>query len=79
MTTEPEKENCRGLFYEDSRHNTWLVIESRENGKYKVILPERKSPMTISNIEDLFNWFNKVFPDSIDIVKVKDVNRGKYE
>ena len=75
MATEPEKENCRGLFYKDSKHNTWLVIESRENGKYKVILPARESPMTVSDIEDLLNWFNKVFPDSIDIVKVTDVLR----
>jgi hypothetical protein len=67
------KETYRGLFYEDPRHNTWLAIEPRENGKYKVILPERKAPMTISNIEDLFNWINKVFPNSIDIVKVSEV------
>lgn len=67
------KEKYTGLFYEDPKHNTWLAIEPRENGKYKVILPARKSPMTVSDIEDLLNWFNKVFPDSIDIVKVTEV------
>lgn len=36
------------------------------------MLPIRKSPMAISDIEDLLNWFNKVFPDSIDIVKMKE-------
>lgn len=69
------KEKYTGLFYEDPKHNTWLAIEPKENGKYKVILPERKAPMTISDIEDLFNWFNRIFPDSIDIVKVTEVPR----
>lgn len=73
MSAKPEKENCKGLFYNDPFYHSWLAIESRENGKYKVILPERKSPMTISNIEDLLNWFNEVFPNTIDIVKVTEV------
>lgn len=67
------EEKFTGLFYEDPKHNSWLAIEPKENGKYKVILPERKSPMTISDMEDLLNWFNKVFPNSIDIVKVTEV------
>jgi DNA-directed RNA polymerase subunit RPC12/RpoP len=73
MRYEMSKENYTGLFYEDPKHNTWIAIEPRENGKYKVILPARKSPMTVSDIEDLFNWLNKLFPDSVDIVKVTEV------
>lgn len=68
------EEKYTGLFYEDPKHNSWIAIEPRENGKYKVILPIRESPIAISNIEDLLNWFNKVFPNSIDIVKVKESN-----
>ena len=71
MSTESEKE-ITGLFYEDPGHNTWIAIEPKKNGKYRVILPKRKSPMTIHNIEDLLNWINKVFPDFIDIVKVEE-------
>ena len=73
------KEKYTGLFYKDPKHNTWLAVEPRENGKYKVILPARESPMTISDIEDLFNWFNKVFPDSIEIVKATEVPRIETE
>lgn len=71
MNTEPEKK-IMGLFYEDPKHNSWIAIQPKENGKYKIILPKRESPMTIHDIEDLLNWIDKVFPDSIDIVKVRE-------
>ena len=74
MRYEMPEEKYTGLFYEDPKHNSWIAIEPRENGKYRAILPIRESPIAISNIEDLLNWFNKVFPNSIDIVKVKESN-----
>lgn len=67
-------EGFRGLYFEDPAYNSWIAVTPKINGKFKVIIPERKSPMTISNIEDLFNWFCKVFPDSIEIVKVREAN-----
>lgn len=78
MGTEATRAGFTCLYYEDPKTKSWIALEPMENGKYKVILPARGSSVAISNVEDLLNWFNKVFPDSIDIrhcgeiVKVSD-------
>jgi hypothetical protein len=63
------------LYYEDSKTKSWIAFEPLENGKYRVILPARGSSVAISNVEDLLNWFNQAFPNSIDIRHCGEVTK----
>lgn len=68
MSTENEKRlGMTSLYYTDTKTKCWIAFEPMENGKMRVILPVKGTTVAISNVEDLLNWFNQAFPDSIDI------------
>lgn len=78
MTANNEKKlGMTSLYYTDAKTKCWIAFEPMENGKIKVILPVNGTSVSISNMEDLLNWFSQAFPNSIDIRHCGEVTKIK--